>query len=99
MSPATVDATSRTASDDAIDAGSFPDRLAIEMEAEGPRHPFGHPDIGVLVMGTSSDLDRESYKPFPPTRIARAVVGPRRRPPVPVTGLANPRVAGRRDLR
>ena len=58
--PATVDATSRVASGDAIDAGSFPDRLATEMEAEGPRHPLGHPDIGILAMGTSSDLDRAS---------------------------------------
>ena len=59
-SPATVDATDRVASGDAIDAGSFPDRLASEMEAEGPRHPFGHPDIGILAMGTSTVLDRRN---------------------------------------
>ena len=55
-SVAVANATSRGSSSDAIDAGSFPARLATEMESEGPRHPFGHPEIGTQ----ASVLGRES---------------------------------------
>jgi hypothetical protein len=48
------------ASTDAIDAGSFPAGLAMEMEAKGPRHPLGHPEIGMLATGTSPILSREA---------------------------------------
>jgi hypothetical protein len=48
------------ASGDAINAGSFPAHLAVEMEAAGPRHPLGHPEIGMLATGTSPILSREA---------------------------------------
>jgi len=48
------------ASADAINAGSFPAQLAVEMEAAGPRHPLGHPEIGMLASGTSPILSREA---------------------------------------
>jgi hypothetical protein len=48
--------TDKGSSSDAIDAGSFPARLAAEMESEGPRHPMGHPEIGTQ----ASVLGRES---------------------------------------
>jgi hypothetical protein len=54
-----TDATTRGLSDEAIDAGSFPTRLAAEMEAQGPRHPFGHPDTGTAT-AMSPVLSRES---------------------------------------
>jgi hypothetical protein len=42
-----TDPTMGGASNDAINAGAFPAGLATEMEAEGPRHPFGHPETGI----------------------------------------------------
>lgn len=55
-SVAVATVTSKGSSTDAIDAGSFPARLAAEMESEGPRHPLGHPEIGTQ----ASVLGRES---------------------------------------
>jgi hypothetical protein len=55
-----IEGTSRVTAGDAIDAGSFPAGLAMEMESEGPRHPLRHPEIGILASATSPVLDRQS---------------------------------------
>ncbi len=44
---------------EALDAGSFPARLAADMEAAGPRHPFDDPATG-MATAMSPILDRES---------------------------------------
>ncbi len=55
-----IEGTSRVAAGDAIDAGSFPARLAMQMEAEGPRHPLRDPRMGTLASALSPVLDQHS---------------------------------------
>jgi hypothetical protein len=57
---AAADVTTDGSFGDAIDAGSFPAGLAMEMEAEGPRHPMARLEATVPATPMSPVFSRES---------------------------------------